>query len=213
MKAVLMSIKPEWCALISSGKKTIEVRKSRPKIETPFKVYIYCTSSNKHTGLVVSKDEATLFATINYKTAIPIGGYMGNGKVVGEFVCDGIYQISAHKTDEFHGNGFINCSDFGPYFGNGYKVAKAACITGEQALEYLGNNMTGFAWHISDLVIYDEPKELNEFSKECPSDNCWECPHSISSDPRYFYEETKIVGCRNNVKRPPQSWCYVEAYS
>ena len=43
MKSVLISIQPKWCELIANGKKTIEVRKSRPKIETPFKVYIYQT--------------------------------------------------------------------------------------------------------------------------------------------------------------------------
>ena len=41
MKAVLMSIRPKWCELIANGKKTIEVRKTRPKMETPFKCYIY----------------------------------------------------------------------------------------------------------------------------------------------------------------------------
>lgn len=40
-KAVLISINPKWCELIAIGKKTIEVRKSRPKIKTPFKVW-YC---------------------------------------------------------------------------------------------------------------------------------------------------------------------------
>ena len=42
-KAVLISINPKWCELIASGKKTVEVRKSRPKLETPFKCYIYQT--------------------------------------------------------------------------------------------------------------------------------------------------------------------------
>ena len=42
-KAVLISIRPEWCAKIASGEKTIEVRKTRPKLQTPFKAYIYCT--------------------------------------------------------------------------------------------------------------------------------------------------------------------------
>lgn len=37
-KAVLLSIQPKWCGLIASGKKTIEVRKTRPKIETPLSV-------------------------------------------------------------------------------------------------------------------------------------------------------------------------------
>ena len=46
-KAVLLSIKPQYCELIASGKKTVEVRKTRPKLDTPFKVYIYCTNTKK----------------------------------------------------------------------------------------------------------------------------------------------------------------------
>lgn len=52
MKSVLISIQPKWCELIASGKKTIEVRKTKPKLETPFKVYIYCTKDEPlyHSG-------------------------------------------------------------------------------------------------------------------------------------------------------------------
>lgn len=53
MKAVLLSIKPKFCELIASGKKTIEVRKSAPKLKPPFKCFIYCTKSDLHRGLVV----------------------------------------------------------------------------------------------------------------------------------------------------------------
>lgn len=45
-KAVLISIRPDWVEKILSGEKTLEVRKTRPKLETPFKVYIYCTAGN-----------------------------------------------------------------------------------------------------------------------------------------------------------------------
>jgi predicted transcriptional regulator len=48
--AVLLSIRPEWCALIAGGKKTVEVRKTRPKLETPFKAYIYETSGDQRVG-------------------------------------------------------------------------------------------------------------------------------------------------------------------
>ena len=41
-KAVLISIRPKWCELIASGQKIVEVRKTRPKLKPPFKVYIYC---------------------------------------------------------------------------------------------------------------------------------------------------------------------------
>ena len=45
MKSVLISIQPKWVEKIASGEKTIEVRKTRPKLETPFKCYIYQTKS------------------------------------------------------------------------------------------------------------------------------------------------------------------------
>ena len=71
MKAVLISIQPKWCELIASGKKTIEVRKTRPKIETPFKVYVYMT---KHKWIF------KLLPFLKNRFA----------KVIGEFVCDDI---------------------------------------------------------------------------------------------------------------------------
>lgn len=42
-KSVMISIRPKWCEKIVNGEKTIEVRKTRPKLNTPFRVYIYCT--------------------------------------------------------------------------------------------------------------------------------------------------------------------------
>lgn len=64
-QAVLISINPKWCELIASGRKTIEVRKTKPKLLPPFKCYIYCTQTEE------------------------IMKYPGwPGKVVGEFICD-----------------------------------------------------------------------------------------------------------------------------
>ena len=77
MKAVLLSIQPKYCELIASGKKTIEVRKTSPKIDTPFKCYIYCTIGNGVKGDYL----------------VPSG--IQCGKVIGEFVCnkiDGGYE-------------------------------------------------------------------------------------------------------------------------
>lgn len=68
MKSVLISIQPKWCELIASGKKTIEVRKSAPKLETPFKCYIYCTYRKANENYMLGK----------------------RGKVIGDFVCDNI---------------------------------------------------------------------------------------------------------------------------
>lgn len=75
MKAVLISIQPKWCELIANGKKTVEVRKTAPKLPTPFKCYIYCTKGHFHKQY---SDSALAWR----ENAL--------GKVIGEFICDRI---------------------------------------------------------------------------------------------------------------------------
>lgn len=163
-KSVLISVRPKWCELIANGSKTLELRKSRPKLQTPFKCYIYCTSSNIHECLMLNEYGAKIIHAINYKTAIPCGGYIGNGKIIGEFVCDHI---------------ITNCE-----MANADIAEQQSRVKREKIFEY-ANGKRVCGWHISDLVIYDKPKELNEFIVE-----------------RY--------PCLAKLKRPPQSWCYVE---
>jgi predicted transcriptional regulator len=66
-KAVLISIKPKWCDLIRQGRKTVEVRKTCPKLEVPFKVYIYETMDGKVVG-------AALFSASSSATALMCSG-------------------------------------------------------------------------------------------------------------------------------------------
>ena len=70
-KAVILSIRPKWVEKIIRGEKTLEVRKTRPKLETPFKCYIYCTNSG-----------------------VACGMWGKHGKVIGEFVCDTILPVT-----------------------------------------------------------------------------------------------------------------------
>lgn len=51
MHSGMLSIKPKWCELIASGRKTIEVRKSKPKLEASFKCYIYHTEGAQDENL------------------------------------------------------------------------------------------------------------------------------------------------------------------
>lgn len=37
MKSIMLSIQPKYCEMIANGKKTVEVRKTRPKAEPPFR--------------------------------------------------------------------------------------------------------------------------------------------------------------------------------
>ena len=87
MKSVLISIKPQWCELIASGKKTVEVRKTKPKLETPFKVYIYETQGRTETPFV-DEEGHTIFK--------------GRGQVIGEFVCDSIYPFHYDLSNGFY---------------------------------------------------------------------------------------------------------------
>lgn len=174
-KAVLISIQPKWCELIADGEKTIEVRKNKPKLETPFRCYIYCTLPK-----FPHEDHITMF---NEQRCFYAGG-----KVIGEFVCDKILDI------------FISCSDHNM---NGLPFPFTG-LTDREIMDYLGNGKTGYGWHISDILIYDKPKNMSEFRKHCANDFYCESCAMFSS----FSEK-----CKNSalvVSKAPQSWCYVE---
>ena len=178
MRSVMISIRPEWCAKIASGEKTIEVRKTRPKIDTPFKCYIYQTQP-KISALQFVHDGDDIYGETYHGPAFPVGPYKGInagsrlfgkwGKVIGEFVCDWIYE-------DFRG-------DYADLF------EKHGCLTLGAQKAY-GGNKPLYGWHISDLVIYDEPRELTDFRKP-------ELPLGLR------YED-------DIIERPPQSWMYVE---
>lgn len=185
-KAVLLSIKPKWCELIANGKKTIEVRKTKPKIEMPFKVYIYCTSSNKHECLMQNESGVKLIYAFDYKSAIPCGGYIGNGKVIGEFVCDAIFPMSIWYSN--------------PNDSLSHREYPFTCLTDKEIMDYLGNGVEGYGWHISNLVIYDKPKDLSEFFAACNKPTGTDCSKCV---------EQFNNSCKQLV-RSPRSWCYVE---
>lgn len=173
MKSVLISIKPKWCQKIVSGEKTVEIRKTRPKLETPFRCYIYCTMPK-------TKDPHQVLEIHGVDGKIR----KANGKVIGAFTCDRIYQYSA--GDHVEG---INISH--------EEMELLSCLTRRQigSYETKGNPEEGlcllgvYGWHISDLVIYDDAKELSEFTG---------------------LRKTKFGLAPVPVTRPPQSWCYVE---
>lgn len=193
-RSVLFSIKPKYCELIISGEKTVEVRKTRPKIPTPFKGYIYCTSpntKNPHEILEIhSPDEKIKKA---------------NGKVIGEFVCDYIsMNIKGYNQDGV------------PAYWN---LLNGSCLTADELDDY-GRGRPLYGLHISDLKIYDNPKTLDDFRKPCISPEMPYCPFCevgyeyISETDAEFYrvdgECNTEWRCLNWIKKPPQSWCYVQ---
>lgn len=96
MKAVLMSIQPRCCKLIARGKMTVEVRKTRPKIDTPFKGYIYCSTSETMARM---RDGTFWFGERN-SIFKPMESIEWNGKVIGEYVC---YYVGTYNTSWLDG--------------------------------------------------------------------------------------------------------------
>ena len=163
-KAVLISIRPEWCQKIMAGRKTIEVRKTRPKMDTPFRGYIYRT-------------KGTVPHIINGKwVQMEVGG-----TIIAEFTCDRIYELEMRSPG---GSYYVKGEDQ-PTTND---VARHSCLTLWDMHEYLQAGK-GYGWHISNLRIYDHPRDLWEFTG---------------------LRETKFGAEPVPITRPPQSWRYVE---
>ncbi|MEE0968718.1 MAG: hypothetical protein U0M06_05035 [Clostridia bacterium] len=201
MKAVLISIKPRWAEKIASGKKTVEVRKTKPKIDVPFKCYIYETQGRTETPWI-DEDGHEIFK--------------GRGQVIGEFVCDKIddfYCASVPYRKEnnlgyeyFVDNGVYKVDGWfegvvfersGPRIDTMLKNTdlENMCLSAQELFDYIGIGKHLYGWHISDLVIYDKPKELGEFRS-----------YNVST---YIDEEFGLPMPTHEIKRPFQSWGYV----
>ena len=171
-KAVLISIRPKWVEKIANGEKTIEVRKTKPKLNMPFKCYIYCSGGRDKLWVrdVVWRERWMNGPIAFLSNAKDCGGMnLGNGKVIGEFTCDQFWIGTPHNTN--------------PLF------CMAACMDGFDTEKY-AKGKTLYGWHISDLLIYEQPRELSEFTG---------------------LHNTRFGAAPYDIKRAPQSWCYVEA--
>lgn len=157
----MISVNSEWCKKICKGEKIVKIQKIYPKIQTPFKCYIYCTMHHPYISISYGKLDK-----FNYRTNT-VGRC--NGKVIGEFTCDCINKFTPDD------------------------MKQQACLTREEYFKKVGYN-----WHISNLKIYDIPKELNNFYpfKNYIDNICDEFKSTSGKD----------GGC---IKHPPQSWCYV----
>lgn len=192
MKSILLSIKPKYVELIASGEKTIEVRKSAPQ-EVPFKAYIYCTNG-EYSPTNCGKKSISDCLILNRNVV--------NGKVIGEFICDKVYPIKNRGSS-------FSVADEEQSVTN--EIARQSCLYYYDMVSYFGNN-DGFGWHISDLKIYDKPKELSEFyiRKFDNNDYCSGCIHHETPITEYPCNDCRRDAFeRKYLTRPPQSWQYV----
>lgn len=156
MKAVLLSIKRKWARKILSGEKTVEIRKTAPRLPTPFTVFMYETKADG-----------------------------GKGAIIGSFTCDEVFDVwtgyDGNKGDD--------------------------CLTYDEQEAYLGEYGHGYGWHIQQkgMKYYPGGIDLGAFVKsfDCPEMDCFFCK---------FWKggEEMICEALHHLKRPPQSWEYVE---
>lgn len=188
MKAIMLSIRPEWVEKILNGEKILEIRTTCPKEwknylsgkavkPKPMKCYLYCTKTKKTgnawtDGDVLGFDSYRKIRFCNYCQYEDIM----NGRVVAEFT---LKEISLIECDsEQH-----------------KKYYKDSCLTQDDFITYC-NGQDLYAWHIDDLKIYDKPKELSKFrTGKKKAFNCGYGNYNI-------YEQI--------LERPFQSWGYVE---
>lgn len=169
MKAILMSIRPEWCDLIIRGQKTLEVRRTKPgNLKTPFKCYVYCTKSKSKIGWLL---------------IVPGKGWKRlDGNIIGEFTCDGIRRIGPEYC--------VVKEDI-------ESAVAGSCLSIKQVKKYagwdIGMNYSDmkdlYGWHISDLKIYDRPRPLSAFARLRATKFGYE-PVDIERPPQsWFYVE------------------------
>lgn len=186
---ILLPVHPEWCEKIFNGSKTIEVRHSRPKIDTPFEVLVYMTATKER------------FPLWEYVTAYKLGEKIvdGSQKIIGSFVCD---EIASYLS-------------FLPYDSDDelcYSISQdelaATCLEPYVLSEY-GKGKTLYGWHITEPKLFDRPRELSEYAlfgkcaEECDEyDFCARDDVDGRMSCKYFK--------RKYLTRAPQSWIYVE---
>lgn len=233
MKSVLISIQPYYVFLIIARRmewniqqeKTVEVRKDFPKdLSWNKRVHIYCSKNRKSFNRIPAQYQPFMEKFL--------------GKVIGEFVCDGVdeyncefwgsddYMSPLHAMEQIRILDYVDEDDpdwkeYCYVTGNEVEnpddceLCRESCLTYSDIRKYIGKgDKTFYGWHISDLKIYDKPKELGEFNAVCPYKKPdmtrmnVDCP--CDKYTWAFDEKRKKIYCTRRISRPPQSWCYVE---
>lgn len=156
-RSVLMRIRPEFIQAIYEGRKALEIRKTIPKADTPFKVYMYCARMQErviewvHDGDDIYGDtyHGKPFPVKCARGDVGAWAYGGSGKIVGEFTCRriAVCDLKAESVDEF---------------------ARFGCVTPRSIHEYAGDRDRLYGLYVDDFVWYREPIELDDFGLKRP---------------------------------------------
>ena len=184
---ILLPVHPQWCEKIFNGEKIIEVRKTVPKVDTPFEVLVYQT---KYKGGKAIVNEV-------------LNSVYGGGKVIGSFVCNQIMSYIAYISYN---------SDYEMSYSMNQNELIAACLNPYELSDY-GKGKTLYGWYITEPKLFDRPRELSEFYMPC---KWYEKGDGCPEDCGFFKQDSMIDRTDDfcEGKRPitwaPQSFVYVE---
>lgn len=157
MRAIIQSYTPQECKRIINGRQTIKVCKTAPK-DTPFKVYIYCTKTS-----MTKYPSMYSYLHINSGQAVKKYGKIETWGKIGDVV------VNAHRPD----------SKYISYGCGGNVIGEYVCEKMDEVVpgygyminadrKYANMIANGRTLHISNVKIYDKPKELSEFNLTLP---------------------------------------------
>lgn len=202
MKAILISVRPQWVELILSYIKKDEIRKGTAigkainkliKEQGVAPMLLYCTKDKSDKEVLVKMHNRYGMA----KNADPYG------KVVARFNA----TVDLLELKMIEGGLFFTTPDRDCFTPN-LDLNENAQIGNFELLRYtgykLGTQISDI--HINDLKIFDKPKEISEFSAMREYTNCGLCPYALD------------FGCSSNgwcrtikpLTRAPQSYMFVE---
>lgn len=200
MKKILLSVHPQYSVKIFNKEKTIEVRRTCPKLKPPFKVLVYETKSQFIKSV---------------KGACTTYGY-GRGKIIGSFICDKIDVFDSEWSEYAYACAPTDIPCTMPMSEEkAIKICKEkGSMTLEDIIDYFGDEeWRAYFLHITSPKLFDKPKLLSDFYIPCKwyekGDGCPEDCGFFKQDGIIDRTDDFCEGKRP-ITRPPQSWIYCE---
>lgn len=181
---IMLSIHPQWIDLIKS---VIGEQNGKPLYKKSYEVRKKRPKQDPPYRCFIYETKSRNNETYKrYKV-----DRITSGKVIGEFICDRIEEINVFENGSIQNWNALNLED--------------TCVPYYQLAYYVGHGNKGYAWHISDLQIYDKPRELSEFKKM-----------GFMTEEEWLFNLYPNTHChyeawveRFEIKSPPQSWQFV----
>ena len=228
MNSVLTNINPKQYLGIANRDIFLLIKKGAPK-EVPFKAYIY-ESLGEHHNCRNCNDFSCCLRSM-------FGCNEGLGMVVGEFICDRVEKFESEFWDDdtyerikhFYESDdpeedpqycFTTVGEDGKF--TNYNLGKKSGYSWADLRKYIGTGIkTFYAWHISKLIMYQQPKELSDFKRPLKSMEKVMDPDypqcSVCDGCEYAsWEDGHLENCSNNncsfaiFRTPPKIWYFCE---